>query len=204
MKQIIDRIKEVKKLEWKALRAFQPDDLKTMTAESFEKLKTNIVKENFLTVLYVWQDADGYWLLDGHHRKYALEALQADGYAIPEYLTCAVLDAATKEEANNILLSYSSNHAKFNAEGLLKFTHDNNFNVSDLASRIDISGIDFNHLMNDPWTSDIDLAEKHGEHTDGIDGKVTIRCEQENVDRIKEEVMEFLKERGFSDASISG
>ena len=146
MTSIKDRIKAFKKLEWRKLKPFQPENLKTMTAESFQILKNSILSADFLTMFYVWEDNGEYWILDGHHRKFALESLEKDGHEIPDAFSCGIVDCSSREEANQILLSYSSSHAKLDEQGLSEFIHVNNLDWDELKSTLDLPDIDLEKL----------------------------------------------------------
>lgn len=149
MKEIKDRVLRTEKIDWRSLKPFQPENLKTMTAESFEKLKKNIIKRNFLSTFDVWKDGDDYWILDGHHRKYALEALASDGYSIPKTLSCDVIDCKDKAEATDLLLSYASSHARLDPEGVHEFISINDLDWDDLKATLDLPGIDFDRLRDE-------------------------------------------------------
>lgn len=149
-KEIKDRILRTEKIEWKKLKPFQPENLKIMTKESFDKLKHNIVERNFLSTFDVWHEKDDvYWILDGHHRKYALEALEKEGYKIPSTLSCDIVDCKDREDANFALLSYASSHAKMDELGFAEFIAVNGMDYEELKSSYDIPGVDFDRMQND-------------------------------------------------------
>ncbi len=147
-KVIKDRILRTELVEWRRLKPFQPQNLKTMSTESFDKLKNNIIECDFITSFYVWQDSEKeYWLLDGHHRIYALEALDKEGYKISPTFSCSVIDADNAKEAVKILLSYSSSHAKLDPMGLNEFITLNDLNWDELNNTLDLNGIDLKELQ---------------------------------------------------------
>lgn len=165
MSKIKDRILRTEKVAWKKLKPFQPGNLKTMTAESFERLKNNILKNDFLTSFYVWVDENkDYWLLDGHHRLHALEQLEKDGADLESEYTCSVVDANTAKEAVEILLSYSSSHAKLDPLGVSEFIHTNDLDWTDLQNTLDLASIDLEKLKNE----NIDILEPQQDDEDEV------------------------------------
>lgn len=192
-KKIKLAIKEVIKLKWRDLQPFQPDDLKVMTADEFQKLQNNIEYNDFDTVPYVWYGEGEYWLLDGHHRKYALEAMVSKGFDVPEELYCAVIDVNTRKEANEKLLDYSSNHAKIDEQGFLEFCHVNGLDLNTMSNRLSLPGIK------------IDLLSKHNQDfeinppdekpiKDQTEFIVLINC---NNEREQQTIYEEMEKRGF-------
>ena len=74
--KIQSKILKTEQIDWKKLEWLQ-GNLKELSKESFNKLKTSIVKNGFLMPFHVWENGKT-WILDGHHRKRALEELQKD------------------------------------------------------------------------------------------------------------------------------
>ncbi len=156
MQEIKDRILRSEKIEWKKLKPFQPENLKVMTKESFEILKTNILKRNFLSTFDIWEEEkDVYWILDGHHRKYALEALEKEGHKIPDKFSCNMVDCTDKNDANYVLLSHASSHAKMDELGLSEFIHVNEMDFDELKATMEIPGVDFDRMQ----AENIDVIE---------------------------------------------
>lgn len=52
------------------------------------------------------------------------------------------------------------------------------------------------------WQSDIDVVDKHGENTDGIDSKITVRCAQVDKDDVVQTLQRAIAESGISGVSI--
>lgn len=147
MKEIKDRIIRTEKLDWRKLKPFQPDNLKVMTEDSFKILKNSIVKKDFAASFKVWEENGEYWILDGHHRVKALESLDRDGYSIPTHFNCEILDCKDAKEANELLLIYSSSHAKIDEAGLFEFMTLNELDFDDMKASLEISGVDFDRMM---------------------------------------------------------
>lgn len=130
-------------------------------------------------------------IVAGHARYQAAEELGFD--VIP----CEYADDLTEEEINayRLLDNQIAEQGFISDEKLqLELEKLRDFDFSEF-------NVDFDHSST--WESDINLSQMHGEHTDGILGKVIINCDQVNVDRIKDEVVNMLKSKGFDDARVS-
>lgn len=92
-------------------------DLKSISEESLEKLKSGIVANGFIVPFYVWEDSGIYKILDGHQRKIALLSLQADGYEIPK-LPIVQLYGESEADAKLVLLSITSQYGEFDVKEL--------------------------------------------------------------------------------------
>ena len=83
-------------VDYKDLNHFQ-GDLKSISKESFQKLKESLIKDGLPLALHIWIDDKGkMWTLDGHHRVLAFKALEAEGYFIPP-IPVNIVDASPSE-----------------------------------------------------------------------------------------------------------
>lgn len=156
MKDIKDLVLRTEKVDWKKLKPFQPDDLKTMTKQSFEKLKQSIIQEGFATSFRIWEDKGNYWILDGHHRLYAIQALEQEGIQIPELLNCEFIDCKNKQQALRLIIRYSSNHAKVNELGLAEMMYTNGLDIHALSLSVDIPFVDVGKLLVDNAMAEVE------------------------------------------------
>lgn len=192
-KKIKLAVKDVIKLKWRDLQPFQPDNLKIMTTEEFQKLQNNIEASDFDSVMYVWHGEGEYWLLDGHHRKYALEAMVSKGFDVPEELFCAVIDCKTREEANAKLLDYSSHHAKIDEQGLIEFAHNSGLDLGQLSKRLSLPGIKLDLLSK--HNQDFELTPPDEKPIkDRNEFLVLIQCNNEPE---QQKIYEEMQGRGF-------
>lgn len=87
--------------------------MKKLSKKNLEKLKKRIVDSGFCAPFFIWDDGSGSLrIIDGHQRRTALVALEADGYSIPP-LPVDYIHAETEEEAREILLSVSSQYGEW-------------------------------------------------------------------------------------------
>jgi hypothetical protein len=168
VKQILNLAEKAEFIELEKLNPFQPDSLKSMTKESFEKLKESILLNNFVTSFYVWDDGESLWIIDGHHRKYALEDLKSSGVIIPDKFLCVFLRFQDEKQAAQALLTYASNHAKLHPEGFMEYCAEYNLNLKMLEQTLEIPGINIEKL-------DSDMLSQEPEETKESDSKL-IKC----------------------------
>lgn len=107
-------------------------DFKTISPEALEQLKNEIKLRGFSFPFHVWEKDGIYFLLDGHQRKKALEALLAEGYDIPE-LPFDRVEATDIEQAKMKLLGAASQYGKVDQAGFAEFIRNANLNVTDIA-----------------------------------------------------------------------
>jgi hypothetical protein len=136
-------------LEWRKLKPFQPKNLKVLTKSNYERLRESLRKNNFIAGFHVWEDAGEYWILDGHHRKYALEDFAKDGYVLPEKLPCSIVDVQSKQQAIEFLLTYSSEYAHPDPLGISEFVHLNGLDFENLNTFVDLRGVNLIELKMD-------------------------------------------------------
>ena len=149
MKEIKDRILGSEKIAWKKLKPFQPENLKVMSKESFELLKNSITSNDFNAAFDIWKENDeNLWILDGHHRRYALEALEKDGYVIPEKFSCTIIDCKDSQDACYVIASKASSHAKMDELGFAEWATLNDLDFDRLKSTLDIPDIDIDKIWN--------------------------------------------------------
>jgi DNA modification methylase len=157
MKAITSRIIGHELVEWKKLKWLQSDDLKEINIDVFEKLKNSLINNNFIQPFNVWKDKKTLWILDGHHRKHAIEELEKEGIKIPAKLPANLIDCKNKKEALKFVLLYSSQYAHTTEEGLRKFLLDNNIFDKNIISEIDLSGFNIDNIFNEENLTDEQL-----------------------------------------------
>jgi len=177
MKEIKNLILRTELLNWQELKPFQPDNLKVLTKQNFERIKNSLTKNNFIAGFHVWAQENtwgdiDYWILDGHHRKHVLQALKDDGYILPDKLPCSIVDVKSKKQAIKFLLTYSSEYAHPDPEGVAEFIHKNELDFEELDSFLDLRNTDLQSLKLD--SMDFDPA---GEDEQGkLDEKNPVVC----------------------------
>lgn len=175
-------------IELDKLLPFQPDNLKIMTAESFQRLKASIIENDFVTGFYVWKEGDKHWIIDGHHRKYALEELKKEGAILPEKYACLFLDIKDRKHAGKVLLTNASNHAKVHPEGFMEYIHEIGMDFKTAKNTLEIPGIDIDKIDGDIDDVEDESIEDKNKHL------VVIDCKEEAV---QQKLYEELKTRGY-------
>jgi hypothetical protein len=100
--KIKDLILKTEKVNWQELKDLQPVDLKNNYHS--DKTKKSIIENGFARAIYVWQDQEDIYIVDGHLRSDVLRELKNDGYEILEKLNCTFLDLPDKTTAIKYLL----------------------------------------------------------------------------------------------------
>ena len=176
-KEIRNMILRVEMVDWQDLKPFQPDNLKILTTENFQKIRNSLIKNNFIANFHVWEEKGTYWILDGHHRKHVLQSLKDDGYILPDKLPCAVVDVASKRQAIEFLLTYSSEYAHPDKQGVSEFIHTNNLDFDELGSFVDLRHINMSELKMD--NVDFDFKEYDEKTGDGVKMTECPKCGHE-------------------------
>jgi hypothetical protein len=145
-KQIKNRILRTGQVPWRTIEWFQPPGLKQITKEKFAKLKASIVENDFLQPFNVWDEDGKIWILDGHHRKRAMEALEQEGYTIPETLPANFIDCRTRREAAKLVIVYSAIYADITKQGLADFITTEGLDLEDLKMTVDLPQFDFGNM----------------------------------------------------------
>jgi len=119
-------------------------DLKKITPENMQKLKNNIIKNNFSAPIFIWKKSDKSkaYILDGHSRVKALLELQKEGYKIPAKLPIDYIKADNKKEAKEKLLGIASQYGIITEAGLMDFINEADLDIESLIDTIEIPDID--------------------------------------------------------------
>ena len=119
-------------------------ELKKITPENMQKLKNNIIKNNFSAPILIWKKSDKSkaYILDGHSRVKALLELQKEGYKIPAKLPVDYIKAINKKEAKEKLLGIASQYGIITEAGLMDFINEADLDIDSLIATIEIPDID--------------------------------------------------------------
>ena len=94
--------------------------LKDLTDKNYKKLKKVLERRGFTTPLFLWQDQEDYWLLDGHQRVRVMQAEDAMPYEVPYVL----IAADNIQDAKAQLLEITSQYGTITQEGFDEFVAD--------------------------------------------------------------------------------
>jgi DNA modification methylase len=141
--EIKNKIIKTELVEWKKLDWLQNPNLKEMTKESFERLKNSLKKNDFIMPFNVWQNNGKTWILDGHHRKKAMEEIKGNGYKIPGLLPANFIRCKNRKEAVRLILVYSAIYANVTEDGLYEFLNAEGLDFNDLKMDVELPQIDW-------------------------------------------------------------
>ena len=133
---------------------------KSITEDNFFKLKESIKKSGIPLGFHVWKDSAGkQWVLDGHHRRLALLALEREGYMVPA-LPVSYVQAKDRAEAARTVLISNSKYSRVDENSISDFIIDFELAVDDLEF-LDIPELDMSAFEHESSSS-----SGGGGHTD--------------------------------------
>lgn len=123
-------------------------DLKTLSEESYKKLRASIIKHGFSFPFFVWENLEDaqFYLLDGTQRLTTLLRMKEEGYAMPQFPVC-LIEAKDENEAKSKLLAAASQYGKISESGLSDFLVGFEFDKNELFSTIDIPALDMSNIL---------------------------------------------------------
>lgn len=118
-------------------------DLKSLSDENYQKLKSEILQTGFAFPIYVWQSKDGInYILGGHQRTRTLRKLQKEGHEIP-LIPCVLIEAENIKQAKRRIVQDVSQYGHVEKEGLYEFMNgESELGLDDLKNSFDLPGID--------------------------------------------------------------
>jgi len=126
-----ERIKGLIDVDWRKIKALQPDDVKINT--NINALKKSLKNHGFSIPFAVWKDGSTIYTIDGHTRKRALEELKHEGEEVPDKLKAFEIDAKDRKEAVEILVEvFNQKHNPFDNEVLINWLEVENVEIQDL------------------------------------------------------------------------
>lgn len=120
-------------------------DLKTISPDKLRKLKSSIIEYGISSPTQVWVDPNGtFYMLDGHQRLIAFEALQKEGWTIPE-IPVVFVEAKDIDEAREKLLVATSAYGEFSASGVERYIQTLK-NRDRIKNAINLSNVNLNRI----------------------------------------------------------
>lgn len=120
-------------------------DLKTISPDKLRKLKSSIIEYGISSPTQVWVDPNGtFYTLDGHQRLIAFEALQKEGWTIPE-IPVVFVEAKDIDEAREKLLVATSAYGEFSASGVERYIQTLK-NRDRIKNAINLSNVNLNRI----------------------------------------------------------
>lgn len=115
-------------LDWQKAKWFQPKELKVTTPELIGKLKKSLKQNGFGRPFAIWKRGDTNFILDGHHRKAAMEELLKEGVKIDAKLPAYELEIKNEKEAKRAVMLLNSHYADINAASATDWIKEMGFN----------------------------------------------------------------------------
>jgi len=158
-------------------------NLKELSNVNAERLMKQIIEHGFSAPLFVWKHAGKNYILDGHQRLTVVRKMIKDGWECPE-LPCDIIEAKTKKEAKEKLLSYISQFGSVSDQGLFDFVGlDLTF---DELAEYKFPDFNLDNFKNNFFDKDVEDKEDKKEKIDKF--LITIECRDE------EEQQELFRE----------
>ena len=134
MKAIAIKCRGALSLPLEALVDFQ-GDLKTLTDESYQKLRKEILELGYSEPISIWQSKKGKtisnYILNGHQRVKTIRRMVEEGFRCSE-LPVSVVEASSLKEAKKKLLAFTSQYGAMTMDGLKNFMTDAGMTLQDL------------------------------------------------------------------------
>jgi hypothetical protein len=116
-------------------------DLKSISASNLAKLKGQLAKHGFNSPVQIWKSGKKHFILDGHQRLLALQALASEGWIIPQSIPVDFIHAKSEKQAKEILLSRVSQYGDVSSEGLHGFMAQAELNIDTVKADFNIPGV---------------------------------------------------------------
>lgn len=120
---ITSRVLKTEAIEWMSLKFIQHDDFKEWIDDGESKLKSSLLKYQFVDPFKVWENEGKVYCLDGKHRFKDLLLLQESGVNVPKKLPATFMHCESFEDAAKLVLVFSSQYAKITQQGLMDFVN---------------------------------------------------------------------------------
>lgn len=146
--------------------------LKILTAENFEKLRKQILREGVTFAIHVWKQVSKskgktvvkWWIVDGHGRHIVITTLiEKDGYSCAP-LPCVEIEAKSFEDAKRKVLAASSSYHSMTKDGLYEFMSGSGITIEQLEEYT-LPEIDFQEFKMEFYDSPEKASEKDGKET---------------------------------------
>jgi len=105
--------------------------LKIRDESDIEKIQKSITDYGFATPFFIWRNGATNYVLDGHGRVKALQAMQQAGEIIPP-LPVVYVDCKDESAAKNLLLRICSTYGKITAESVIDFLDGLEINLDEI------------------------------------------------------------------------
>lgn len=121
-------------------------NLKSLAEADFKRLKKQIIKLGFSEPISVWLNDGQNYILNGHQRIRVITRMIQDGWKCPP-LPVNYIEAETRDEAKEKLLSLTSQYGQIEDQGLYEFLHDTNIKAEELVSSFRFPEVNLDHFV---------------------------------------------------------
>jgi hypothetical protein len=111
--KINTELNNLPKVDYRTLQPLQ-GNFKTLSEKNKSKLLKSLQKKGFFVPFFVWKSNEGNFVLDGHQRLTVLKENDVQPFELP----VVFIDAESKKDALEKLLSITSQYGKVNPFGL--------------------------------------------------------------------------------------
>lgn len=140
MKKIKIACKGADQLPLDSFEHFQ-GDLKSLSEDSFKKLKREILKRGFSFPIHIWKNGEKFSVIDGHQRLRCLGQMAKEGYEIP-LIPVVYVHAKDEQEARMKVLSGASQYGRVERDGLYQFMEMSNVTIDEMALSFELPSVD--------------------------------------------------------------
>lgn len=187
---------DVERMELVSIHDLVPfqGDLKELSEENYQKLKSDILEYGFSEPFTVWLNPAGSkCLMNGHQRLKTLFRMQQEGYQIPE-LPMVIVRAKDEQEAAMKVLSLTSQFGVMTQKGLYDFIKVKQLKIDQIAINMRFPEINLTKFKIEFFGGDkekeIDNVEPEGDPQ----FIVAVTCKDESEMQM---MYDELSQRGF-------
>lgn len=118
-------------------------ELKSLSKENYEKLKSEIRENGFSFPINVWRSPENvHYILDGHQRfRTVRRMVEQEGYELG-YLPVSYVEAENMAQARHKLLAAASSYGKVETQGLYEFLSTSEISPDELAKSFNFHEVD--------------------------------------------------------------
>lgn len=134
-------------------------ELKKISKEAKEKLKANILKNGFIAPVFIWKEHNS--ILDGHQRLIAVKELIKEGHELStgNQIPIVEIEAETKKQAGEYVLSYNAQYGEITTEGLLEFGKEFELDFTELTETINLEFPEISLFEEEPKEKEISMED---------------------------------------------
>jgi hypothetical protein len=131
---------------YKKLEPFQ-GDLKILSEEAYEKIKSSIVKFGFMEPISTWEDQGRLYILNGHQRLAAVKRMIENEKFDPVELPINIIKAKSYKDAKLRVLALTSEYGTMTQDGAVNFLADLDVSIDELEKFVNLRQVDLSDVM---------------------------------------------------------